>query len=287
MSRYILAIFLVCFFFSNYTMEHLKEIKVEKKEYEDTPLHWLVDEENIEQLKSCLNKMSEKGSLNKFYYPRGKKLQTPLHRAVVKNNLSIVEILFKYPISIDAQDEGGSTPLMYSIEQKDCKVLKYLLKEQRANVGLYNKINWSAAHTAVYFKNYKALKLLRKYGASLNIKLDNEIITPLDLSAILFKNDDFRKLEERNIVNYLKKNEDKKLKKRKKMKIAGSSSSDSIDADYEPVWSRKPDPKIKNSDFEDRDEVILNRTKSVMIIKRTSNIARKKSDPPIYLMKQK
>ena len=66
--------------------------------------------------------------------------QSPLHLAVINGNLEVVKYLIENGADIMIQDELHNYPLDYAIEEKDDKILRYLLTKQEIDDERKRKI---------------------------------------------------------------------------------------------------------------------------------------------------
>uniref|UniRef100_A0AAT9UR03 Ankyrin repeat containing protein n=1 Tax=Apapanepox virus TaxID=3049969 RepID=A0AAT9UR03_9POXV len=99
---------------------------------------------------------------------------TPLHRAVIKNHIEIVDMLISYGAIVDAKNRIGNTPLMYA--SNPC-IVKLLL-EKGADPNTSNDNGFTPLHTAVNTHSLETTSILLSYGVTVDAK-DYEGNTPL------------------------------------------------------------------------------------------------------------
>ncbi|XP_008556305.3 putative ankyrin repeat protein RF_0381 [Microplitis demolitor] len=200
--------------------EESSEDEDEDKEPEtlDTPLHIAIKKKNIEKAKDILRSgvdvdapgekdwtslqlaidveylpgielLLEYGAniaANKDAESSARFWQTPIHAAVIKNRLEIVELLLTKEINVDLLSEHREAVLKYAIERRNWNVIKYL-NDIRPKNDIY--LNSLMRET---FKNY-SLDQLEDLGYS-----EGEIFLLLGRYAVLnMKN------QEQNTILYL------------------------------------------------------------------------------------
>ena len=126
---------------------------------------------------------------------------TPLHYAIMFNNITAVKLLLKYLANIDIQDKLGNSSIHLSIIQKNIDIINILLKPSRvgnviapkSNLNLRCKTGETPLHLACNFELYDVIKILLIKKADVNATdYDNEL-TPI-LYAITLNRIDIIKL---------------------------------------------------------------------------------------------
>lgn len=89
-------------------------------------------------------------------------------------------------IDINYINKLGESPLMTAIEYKNNIVLKELLK-RNVNINIkHPSIDKYPIHTAIYFENFEALKMLLEYDKNfINLKNDVDGWTPLEEAVLV------------------------------------------------------------------------------------------------------
>ena len=70
----------------------------------------------------------------------GEQEQSPLHLAVVSGNHDIIKLLVDSGADLLLADESNNLPIDYAIDEKDEKVIRYLLSKQEVDEERMNKI---------------------------------------------------------------------------------------------------------------------------------------------------
>ena len=127
----------------------------------------------IDYLISKNYKFSDKAILNLTYryVKNGDIISESMINEFEKVTVNTLNILMKYKINIDAQNEyeGNNTMLMLAIENNKVEIAKTLINNNENN-NLINKNNESALIKAVSHNNIELVKLLIEHGANVNIK---------------------------------------------------------------------------------------------------------------------
>lgn len=128
-----------------------------------TPLHWAVNESQIELLKRFLgirlhnsdpifgstSELDEEDEVDSSCYIKEAKeynvldhlQRTPLHLAAEKNFSSAVKILLGVGVALNYQDQNGNTPLHLATNEGHVFIVKLLCEEKTLNLDLRNCVN--------------------------------------------------------------------------------------------------------------------------------------------------
>ena len=68
---------------------------------------------------------------------------TPLARAVMKGDETVVELLLEYGARLDLEDGSGWTPLSHAVEQRSMAILQILLAKGAKLDYIYNIVSES------------------------------------------------------------------------------------------------------------------------------------------------
>ncbi|MFY9422090.1 MAG: ankyrin repeat domain-containing protein [Bacilli bacterium] len=99
----------------------------------ETPLHRAVLDGKINFIRSLIKNGCEINIT-------GEQEQSPLHLAVVSGNLDIIKLLVDSGADLLLADESNNLPIDYAIDEKDEKVIRYLLSKQEVDEERMNKI---------------------------------------------------------------------------------------------------------------------------------------------------
>lgn len=129
-----------------------------------TPLHIAAIWGNKEVVELLLEKGANVNAV-------GKANQTALMQVIERGNmeesLAIIELLLQYETNINITDVNDNNALMTAAKRGFLPVMQILL-DAGANVHAKNKHGQNAATLAAMAYNVKAVKLLRRYGASMD-----------------------------------------------------------------------------------------------------------------------
>jgi len=103
-------------------------------EYGDTPLHKAVNEGKLKFIRSLVNSGCD---LN----VGASQEQTPLHLAALNGNIEIVKYLVEHGADVNMLDEVNCLPIDYAIEEKDEKMIQYLMSKQELDQERKNQID--------------------------------------------------------------------------------------------------------------------------------------------------
>lgn len=127
---------------------------------------------------NCLNYLLLKGAdANKENYNG----YTPLTAHLSSNlfNKELLDRLLQHNVEINSPDFDGDTPLHFAVMNNNLEAVEYLL-ENGANTNVKNKDGITPLHIAVKEKNYDITGMLLLYGADRNTK-DIDGISALDI----------------------------------------------------------------------------------------------------------
>lgn len=115
--------------------------------------------------------------------------RTPMHYLVFSTNLQTVQLFLKFGADVDIQEKDGRTPLVTAVRTgSSVEVVKLLLDNSLdINCGL-GQHKYTLLHYACWRERIIMVKLLVKYGASLDVK-DFDERTPLMIALSYFPNE--------------------------------------------------------------------------------------------------
>ena len=122
-----------------------------------------------------------------------------IHKSVDKGDLAKVEEHLQKGIGVDARDEWGRTPLMWSTEDLD--VARYLV-ENGADVNARDAKGDTTLRWAATFGHLDVVKFLVQQGADVSVR-DSQGQTPLKWAAAFGHRDVVKYLEKRADANDL------------------------------------------------------------------------------------
>ncbi|TGN99712.1 hypothetical protein PN36_34915 [Candidatus Thiomargarita nelsonii] len=179
----------------------------EKTEFGETPLHYLVVENqlnsvqllveygaNVNTKNKCgatpLSNASSLGYLElvKYLLSQGAKVtgdvgfgETTLHEGVKSGNPDIIKILIENGVEIEAQNGMKETALHVSASDDErVRVTKFLI-EKGANINAQGLFSDTPLHKAALHNSMKNVVVLVEHGASLKIT-DSQNCTPSELA---------------------------------------------------------------------------------------------------------
>jgi len=138
----------------------------------DTLLHLAIIEDLEDIACSIIKNISSPSELlNSYNYL----YQTPLHLAVLKRQMTVVQHLVLRGVSLTFQDNLGNTPLHLACKFSLTDILRYFLASQKASLPptyfeLRNYDGDTCIHLAAYNNNLKILELLLRSGANINVQ---------------------------------------------------------------------------------------------------------------------
>ena len=112
---------------------------------------------------------------------------SPLHLAIVRLKVSIIESLIKSNAHLDKQDSDGNTPLhlimtIFSKNPDRCAYILDLLVYNGAQVNKFNNDNWAPIHTALRKGQESAIKAI----ITINRKIKNHSLTTMNTKRDAF-----------------------------------------------------------------------------------------------------
>ncbi len=112
---------------------------------------------------------------------RGGDHGTPLHAALRKNDLSIVELFLAHGANVDARDQLNWRPLEKVLDDDHIEALRILLKH-KANVNALDQCQYTPLRRAATNGQLQVVRLLLQNGAQVNVA-DALGWTPLHLAS--------------------------------------------------------------------------------------------------------
>jgi len=183
-----------------------------KNKDDGTPLHKAIILENIEIIKLLLEKGAKINILDKNGV-------SALYIAVYNNNKDIVELLLQYGADVNALNIYDISPLYIAIYNENKDMVELLLKNND-DINAKDNNGQTPLHIAVYKNNSNIVKLLLQNDADVNAK-NKDDISPLDLAIEKGNKDIVKLLQKYNIQkNSIKSGGFKKTNKRRNKKLS-------------------------------------------------------------------
>lgn len=126
----------------------------------NTPLHRAVIHNNVPIAKLLLSRKANANSKNRFD-------QTPLHLACIKNNLLIKRLIKNGALSTE-KDCFGNQPIHYAAVSG---VDLFDITDEGNNLTCSNEAGWSPLHIACFFKNYSLVTGLLRRNIGVNAQI--------------------------------------------------------------------------------------------------------------------
>jgi ankyrin repeat protein len=106
---------------------------------------------------------------------------TPLMIAVLRSNITMVDMFLKKGAYINARNNKGQTPLHIAARWGKPEIVEYLI-DKGANIEARDWLSWTPLMWASLRGREEVVKILLKYGADVNV-IDIDKNTPLILAA--------------------------------------------------------------------------------------------------------
>ena len=108
---------------------------------------------------------------------------TPLHRAVYKNNRDLLCMLLDHGGDLSVQNKRGYG-LLHVVARNDFHDLaRYLIADRGADANSLDKVGATALHCAAYWGNWSTLKVLLQLGGDHRMRKDADGSTALDFAS--------------------------------------------------------------------------------------------------------
>jgi len=107
-------------------------------------------------------------------------LKTPLHVALLNNNVDVLRILLGAGAYVDDRNHNQSTPLHVAARHGNTEAIRLLLKHG-ANVNARNNDGWTPLHCAEDSGKAESIQILLDAGADANRKAQG--MMPIDVSS--------------------------------------------------------------------------------------------------------
>ncbi|KAJ6217207.1 hypothetical protein RDWZM_008364 [Blomia tropicalis] len=137
----------------------------------DTLLHLAIIEDMEDIACSIIKNISGSNELlNSYNYL----YQTPLHLAVLKRQMNVIQLLVSRGVSFMFQDNQGNTPLHIACKYSLTDIIRYFLVSSHKTLlstncfELRNYDGDTCIHLAAYNNNMKTIELLLRAGANIN-----------------------------------------------------------------------------------------------------------------------
>ena len=95
---------------------------------------------------------------------------TLLHKAILDNNLTAVQIILDKDIEIDQQNFKGDSALHLAVKVNNIQIVKELI-EHKATVTVYDVNHYSPLYYAKKIKNFEIVNYLKRAGAKSEFKV--------------------------------------------------------------------------------------------------------------------
>jgi len=148
-----------------------------------TPLHEAVIANDIEKVRQLL----DEGADVNIRTPYSK--QTPLHWSVWQSDIAIMNLLIERGADVEARDSNEMTPLhLLSTSQKKERAGALLcLLGEGAQVNTVDKFGASPLHIAAHNNSADFVKILLEHGADIEMKQEEYGTTPLFTAVLSWK----------------------------------------------------------------------------------------------------
>ena len=144
-----------------YNRKELKDFRKKVAVYNQTDPKFIehIENGNYEEVRKSL----ELG-LNPDFSTPLRRLKSPLHLAVVKGDLKLIDQLLRYGADINCVDTMGSTAIFYAIESNFHEVVKFLI-EKGTYLEQRDLQNSTPQYMAVFCSDLKMIEILVSNGA--------------------------------------------------------------------------------------------------------------------------
>lgn len=133
-----------------------------------TPLYAAAEQSNLQLAKLLLQNEANVDRV-------GKTCESPLHKSVEKQYISMIELLLKYNADVSILHHGKYTLLFTAITHKWSEGLKFLLSRKHGNNDVNVPCNEQTLLALAADMDYaEAIKLLLSYGANVNLLPNQE-----------------------------------------------------------------------------------------------------------------
>lgn len=155
------------------------DVNLQKEMTEGTPLLYAIDHQMDTIVKMLLERHADANRRGKIYRSQPK---IPLLLAAERGNLEIVRLLIEAGARVNEQDDGGFSALHCAARNSNAKVLKILIEEYQAELGLRLHNGSLSIHSAASRGNAQSVEVLLDAGLSVNAT-NNDGKTPLHWAA--------------------------------------------------------------------------------------------------------
>ena len=143
-----------------------------------TPLHVAIEKENLPIVEFLISKGADVHVLRDWHNGN-----TLLHWAAGKENLDIVKLLVSKGLDVNAKDKGDYTPLHTAARNPNATIAEFLVAQGAdVNAKCSNSYSTPLHAASFYGNNVEVAKFFVERGADVNAK-DNDDNTPLHLAV--------------------------------------------------------------------------------------------------------
>ena len=211
------------------------DVNLQKKMTEGTPLLYAIDHQMITIVKMLLERHADANRRGNIYRSQPK---IPLLLAAETGNPDIVRLLIEAGARVNEQDDGGFSALHCAARNSHAKVLKILIEEYQAELGLRLHNGSLSIHSAASRGNTQSLELLLHAGLSVDAT-NNDGRTPLHLAAEAGRWDNVQLLLDRGARIYMKTDGELGLTPLDFVHIGRKKRSSWLHLSDQPQWSDK------------------------------------------------
>jgi len=147
----------------------------------ETPLHTAVVSNNIEVVRLFISRGAQLNTADQFG-------NTPLHITAEKNNIPVMQVLIVAKADLNAKEKTtGATPLHIASLKGHLEAMRTLL-DGGAGIEKVNNVGQSSLFSAVVGKQLEAVRFLLSRGANKNAK-DTNGRTAITLARLILNNE--------------------------------------------------------------------------------------------------
>lgn len=116
-----------------------------------------------------------------FALEKQKTLLRAAFKAARENNIPGIKEVLNLGLSVNAQDEDGRTVLSAVAYEGHIDIVRFLIKECRANVNIADNLGWTPLHRAIHGKKLEVIRcLIKEGGADVHFRPKNGVSSAYD-----------------------------------------------------------------------------------------------------------